>query len=144
MEQISTIEFNISLTPDKLHQFNLKTYLRSMYRQQIYDGVVVREICKIISHNFGNVLNNGQVELHTKATCIIDNPIINQICTLPVTNSNKLGAFCNLDKITVFIPKSFCINQEIPAITELIDVLIIGKRVENKISCIGSCITQVI
>ena len=72
------------------------------------------------------------------AFCEIINPILENVYNnVIITNYNKLGSFINLGKISIFIPKEYSINEEISTIGMSINVKLIGKRIDDKITCIG-------
>jgi hypothetical protein len=140
MEQIGKIAFETKLAPEQLKSLKLKTLLNTLFKGKIYNGILINTVNKIMKYSFGNVISTGEVMFYIDALCSITDPIVNQTYDICITNNNKLGAFYNSDNIFVFIPKTCCINGIIPVIGDMVTIKIIGKRIENKISCIGSII----
>ena len=140
MEQIRKIIFKTQVSPGDLHNLKLKKFLHDTYQNQIYDGLIVLTINKVLSYEFGIVYNSGFVELLVEALCSVKDLVVNQVYEIEITNSNKIGAFHNSQGVFIFIPKTSCLDENIPQPGDCIDIKIIGKRIENKLSCIGSMI----
>ena len=140
MEQIKKVIFNTQVSPGDLYNLKLKKLLHDTYQNQIYDGVIVLAINKVISYKFGTVYTSGFVELVVEAICSVKDLAVNQVYEIEITNSNKIGAFHNSQGVFIFIPKTSCLDENIPQAGDCVDIKIIGKRIENKLSCIGSMI----
>lgn len=140
MEQIRKISFKTQVSPTELHNLKLKKFLHDKYQNQFYNGLIVLTINKVLSYEFGMVYTSGFVELVIEALCTVKDLAINQVYELEITSSNKIGAFHNSQGIFIFIPKTSCLDENIPQAGEFVDIKIIGKRIENKLSCIGSMI----
>lgn len=137
MEQIQSIIFDINISPSDIHNINLKQYLQTIYKNVLYKGIYVKQINKITNYKCGKILSNGNICMNICSLCEVIDLHLNEEYEISISNSNKLGAFYNNNKINIFIPKQYCLEQNIPNGDDVITVKIIGKRIEQNISCIG-------
>ena len=68
--------------------------------------------------------------------CIIVNPIIGNSYSLVITHNNKLGFMHKSDLVTIFVPVQYTTRNL--AIDEEVNIKIVGKRVEERIVCVGT------
>ena len=130
--------FDISISPSEINNINLKKYLLNKYNDNIFNGIYISNILKIHKVQYGKITANGHINIHITTLCDVINPLLNSIYyNVIITNSNKLGSFINLGKISIFIPKEYSINEEILGIGSSMNIKIIGKRIDDKITCIG-------
>tara|TARA_B100001996_G_scaffold268957_1_gene210285 strand:- start:605 stop:1051 length:447 start_codon:yes stop_codon:yes gene_type:complete len=141
MDTIITREFDININPSDLNNLNICKLLKSRFEGKVIDELY---IIKIISSELlsfcSQIQYDGFIQCKVSCTATVINPIVGQIYTLTVNNTNKMGAVCKVDTVTVFIPKHYCIHEILPDINERIDVQIVGKRIEGNITCIGKII----
>jgi DNA-directed RNA polymerase subunit E'/Rpb7 len=137
MNYSDNIIFDVFVSPSDINTINLKQYLQSKYNNLIYNGKFIMNVTNVNKVQYGKVTSNGNINVIINTLCDVLDPIINNTYNLVITNYNKLGSFINIGKISIFIPKEYSINEEIPSIGVSINVKIIGKRIEDKITCIG-------
>ena len=138
MNTLTEITFNINISPSEINTVNFKKHLCTKYNNNIHNGIYINEILKIIKLNYGKILSNGYINVNIEATCdIIDLKIEHVYANIIITNYNKLGSFVNLNKVSIFIPKEFSIDEQTLETGSSIDLKIVGKRIDDKIMCIG-------
>ena len=137
MNYSDNIIFDVFVSPSDINTINLKQYLQSKYNNLINNGKFIMNVTNVNKVQYGKVTSNGNINVIINTLCDVLDPIINNTYNLVITNYNKLGSFINIGKISIFIPKEYSINEEIPSIGVSINVKIIGKRIEDKITCIG-------
>jgi len=138
MNSLNDIIFDISISPSEISSINLKKYLLNKYNGNIHNGIYISHISKVNTVECGKITADGYINIKINTLCEIVNPVIESIYNnVIITNYNKLGSFINLGKISIFIPKEYSINEEIPTIGMSINVKVIGKRIDDKITCIG-------
>jgi DNA-directed RNA polymerase subunit E'/Rpb7 len=135
MEYSENICFNIEISPSDLDNFNLKKFLKNKFAQNIYKGVYIVNIIKVCSYEFGKINENGDICIYADTSCLVVNPKIGDSMSIVVSSSNKMGAFYSNNSIKIFIPKQFAEN--IPNQGDVVNIEIIGKRIETCISCIA-------
>ena len=138
MNSSNDIIFDISISPSEINTINVKKYLLNKYTGNIHNGIYISNISKVKKVECGKITAVGYINIKINAFCEIINPILENVYNnVIITNYNKLGSFINLGKISIFIPKEYSINEEISTIGMSINVKLIGKRIDDKITCIG-------
>lgn len=137
MEEQLEMTMMMVLQPEQLESCSIKKLVRSKYIGTVFRGVYILDIksAGIIEH--GKVLNDGTVSYSISSVCLVLNPRVGSVYSLTISGSNKMGAVYKLHEVTVFIPKHKCIDEIVPDAADVVDVKIIGKRIESRIMCIG-------
>jgi len=138
MYSSNDVIFNISISPSEINTINLKKYLQNKFTDNIHNGIYISNVSKVNTINYGKITANGFIDVKINTICEIVNPVVESIYNnVIITNYNKLGSFVSFGKISIFIPKEYSINEEIPTLGMSINLKIIGKRIDDKITCIG-------
>jgi len=138
MEETLNISFDVHISPADIDNLHFKQYIKENFQETIYNGKYISEIKKIINLEYGKILSNGYINVQIQTESIVFDLKIGKVYkNITVTKNNKLGAFIKLNKINIYIPKEYCINDVIPNVGNIITINIIGKRVEDNVSCIA-------
>ena len=146
MEKADTLSIQLLLQPEDIkpnvdtNKF-LSILISERYNNTIYEGKVITHVDKVTLKDNVKVMPNGTLKFNIEVKCTVINPSIGDVIKVVVTGVNKMGALYKHIQLTIFIPKHLCINEEIPAVGDTVDLKIVGKRVEDKIVCIGSILT---
>ena len=138
MNTFYKINFDIYVSPSEVNTINLKKYLCNKYNNNLHDGKYINEILNIEGVQYGKIISNGYINIKIKTICdIIDLQLDSVYYNIIITNYNKLGSFVNIGKVSIFIPKEYSIDDQIQETGISINIKIIGKRIDDKITCIG-------
>ena len=138
MNNSDKLTFSIYISPCEINTINFKKYMCNTFNNNIYDGKYINEIINLTTVNYGKIISNGYINVDIEAICdIIDLQVESVYSNIIITNCNKLGSFVNIDKISVFIPKEYSIKNQILETGSTINFKIVGKRIDDKITCIG-------
>ena len=102
----------------------------------IYDGNYIEDIIKIEPFKNKQINIDGSVNIKLKCTCIIINPNVNSEYHITINDVNKMGYSYKSNKLCIFIPTHLCDNKTFQ-VGDIINIIIIGKRIEEDIICIG-------
>lgn len=134
MEDTINMSVKIDIHPENMMDDKL-SMLRTKYSDQIYKGYHIIDIEEIIEEGKGKVLNSGYILYNILAKFKIYTIGIGDVIKAMVSNVNKMGAFCIIQKISVFIPNHFQNNQMQEG--DIVGLEIVGKRVQEHIVCIA-------
>ncbi len=108
------------------------------YVDDIYNGIYFIEILKTLNSSQGFIDINGNVsidvEVHGNGINISQG---NEI-QMEITQKNRMGYSYIFGKICIFIPMipEYCNEKEF-CVGDIVNVVILGKRVEDKIVCVA-------
>lgn len=143
MEKFMDINVIVQIKPNMLQmnmEQNIIDIVKDEYVGNITSGVYILSIKTVGCLEMGKVLNDGSVNYAITFNANVINPIEGETYNLEITNANKMGCVHKQHRLTIFIPKHYCINEEIPKETSICKVCIMGKRIEDNIVCIGKII----
>ena len=115
--------------------------IRNKYVDDIYNGIYFIEIVKTSHANQGIIDINGNVSIevivHGRGVNICEGSNLK----IEITQKNKMGYSYVYNKICIYIPivPEYCNNKEY-FVGDVVNVLILGKRVEDKIVCVAKII----
>lgn len=118
----------------------LTIYASDKYTNTIHEGRIIIHIFNVKLIEPIRILTNGMLKYTAKIECTVLNPVIGEVVKIHVTSVNKMGAIYKNLQMTIFVPKHLCENEILPLVGTSIMVKIVGKRIEDKILCIGSMI----
>tara|TARA_B100001996_G_C18550461_1_gene550612 strand:+ start:475 stop:900 length:426 start_codon:yes stop_codon:yes gene_type:complete len=139
MQYKQLIVIRITVSPSQLDEniketvFNL---IKEKYQQTLFKTFYISEILETSFSSHGKINNDGSVTYLVNTDCIIVNPTIGNSYSLVITHNNKLGFMHKSDLVTIFVPKQYT-NRNL-AINEEVTINIVGKRVEERIVCVGT------
>lgn len=136
MEQTDELDVEISIPPYKLNNVNLLDFVKDVIECTIKQGKYIKEVCKVSTKSIGKITMNGHVVYNVKCECVTLEPKLNETYDICIHNMNKMGAIHKNNLVTIFIPRSYWNNIDIE-LNMTVSVKIIGKRIEDKIMCIG-------
>ena len=143
MDVLMDIHVVVQIKPNMLQmnmEQNIIDIVKDKYVGNITSGVYILSIKTVGCLEMGKVLNDGSVNYSITFNANVINPNEGDTYDLEITNSNKMGCVHKQDKLTIFIPKHYCIDEEIPKEASVCKVFIMGKRIEDSIVCIGKII----
>ena len=145
MKKEMILPFEIILKPNELvSNVNINKLLlcslSERYLQKIYNGKIICQFHKAILEGIPRVITNGNIKFYCNVECCAIDLNIDDKLVLEISSTNKMGAFYKSDQLTIFIPKHLCIDNEIPCENSSVDVMIVGKRITDKIVCVAKII----
>ena len=140
MEQIRQIDLKLKVNPCNLGATNLYDLVSEEYKNTIHKGVYIKEVLSASVTSNGKIMSDGSIVYLVNCELRVLNPEVNEKYSVTITGSNKMGAVHRNEMIAIFIPKSYCVNDVLPDVASVVDVEIIGKRVEGNITCVGKIV----
>lgn len=134
MEDTINMSIKIDIHPQNMME-NKLSLLKGKYNDQIYKGYHILDVEEIVNEGKGKILNSGHTLYNILAKLKIYIIGIGDVIKTMVSHVNKMGAFCVIQKISVFIPNHFQNKQMQEG--DIVDLEIVGKRVQEHIVCIA-------
>ena len=140
MNEIKTVTVDLIIKPDSLGHLDLLEMARRDLLGNVLRGVYIKDVNSVAAVGNGSIDEDGNVVMRVNCTTTVANPVVNETYNVRITGANKMGAVYRDEGVTIFIPKHYCTDGIIPDVCTCVDVLIIGRRVDGNIMCIGKII----
>lgn len=139
MITIQELNYKINVEP-KLLNNNIKDTLESILSskmiKKVFQGAYIIDIISFKYKNSGIINNDGSVSFSTIVTCKTCYPVVGENYKLPITHINKMGVMHKFENVSIFIANHHLLNQD-HKVGEIIDITIIGKRIEENMVCVA-------
>jgi len=138
MEQQTYITVKLNISPQMFNN-NLTNYINDYCKKElkntIRDEFLIQSIENIKFEKQTKINIDGSISIICICFCTVSNPEVKQILNIEINNINKMGYSYKINKLCIFIPNHF-VNTNLNE-KDIINVEIIGKRVEKDIVCIA-------
>tara|TARA_B100001094_G_scaffold322812_1_gene372701 strand:+ start:2939 stop:3382 length:444 start_codon:yes stop_codon:yes gene_type:complete len=131
--RILILPYELSLNIEEVLEFKM----HEKYKQNIFQGSFILDIKSFKYNQLAYINNDASITFNIVATCEVLFPEEGKHYEIKFNNVNKMGAFCKFSKVTIFVPKHSFKNQELPNINDILNVEILGKRVEENLVCVA-------
>ena len=132
----------VKIPPIKLNGLNIREEVAETYEDTVYNGTVITSVGDVQILRHGNISPDGSITYDVNVQCTVVDPVIGDRYTIKFTNSNKMGAIYRSTMLSIFVPKHYCIEDNIPDIGCIAEVQILAKRIEGVVTCIAKIVTQ--
>ena len=135
-----TIYYKLSLDASEIDdnfEPKVKQFCKDNLNKKIYNDFYIDSINNININN--NIkINNDKLIIRCYCECQIIDLIVKSTFKMKINDVNKMGAYYKYEKICIFIPQHF-IKTNIN-INDIVNIKLLGKRVEDNIICIADFI----
>lgn len=141
MEKTEVLPFEVVVKPGEIAtgvdmSRHLGLLVSERYKGTIYRGVVILQVVSVRLTRDAKVLTSGDVKFYADVTCRVLAVSVGDTVRVTVTSTNNMGAFWKSSAMTIFIPRQLS-DDDVPQQDASVEVEIVGKRVSDKIVCIG-------
>ena len=135
-----TIHYKLSLCASEIDndfEKKVKQFCKQNLNKTIYNDFYIDSINNInIDKNIK--INNDKLLIRCYCECQIIDLIVKSTFKVKINDVNKMGVYYKYEKICIFIPQHF-IKTTIN-IGDIVNIKLLGKRVEDNIICIADFI----
>ena len=136
MFQIKTINLDYKVEPGDFHnKDNITQQCYGKLENTIYNDFYIDKIIELNLSTKNKINIDGSVVVRINCTCNIINPEVSSSFFIKIHSISKMGYTHKHNKVCIFIPIHLCSDSY--EIGDEIFVEIIGKRIEDTITCIG-------
>jgi len=141
MEKTEVLPFEVVVRPGEIvtgvdMSRHLGLLVSERHKNTIYKGVVILQVVFVQLTRDAKVLTSGDVKFYADVTCKVLSVSVGDKVRITITSNNNMGAFWKSSAMTIFIPRQLS-NDDVPQQDTSLEVEIVGKRVSDKIVCIG-------
>jgi len=134
--QIHELITSVYLEPIQFNNANANVlkYIDNNIQDNVINGLYVNQVLNVRILANPKVLLNGNVKYDVECKCEVIDPVVGSTLPFTVTSVNKVGYFSKDKKISYFMPLHY--SKKTLNINDQIDVVVVGKRIEDNIVCI--------